>query len=358
MSGWCGGCGDGLFAKLFIEKPRIGDQLRSNAGFKIVFASDIIDITFSKLGKIYHIVRLFALIALVIVIVIALFCFWFWWSCATQIILPFTNIAVTAQTEQAAQIFAGIFVCIGVIIAIAQYLVSSNQHKKWTEAQIEDVKARKTQKAIEQAGFYKDKILNEMTTIHAVYERSGIKLILDEIRPEAMVEFDLEELKENLSNAKIETIQRIMGADSMLPLLERLEFEQGCFHLNQRYLADILTGIRSRDPNGDDTQAKKEYKLCIYRREFARVANEVLNNLELFAMYFIRDSADEETVFQPLHQTYIEVVRVLYFDICSKNRSLGVDKYYVNLVGLYHAWNKRVKDKQKKIIEHSRKAAK
>lgn len=295
------------------------------------------------------------MIAWVAVVSLALLYFWFKWSCATQIMLPFTDLAITAQTERTAQIFASLFVCFGVIIAIAQYLIASDQSKKLKKAQIEDVKTRRTQKAIEQAGFYKDQIIGKISIISAAYSLSGIKRILDEIKPEAMLEFDEAELRENLSKAKIEDIQKRIRSTDFIRVLGQVDLEQDCFNLNNKELEDQLKRVQN-DLQYDD--AKNDVLNIRYRRAFACVTATTLNDLESFAMHFVNDAADEDVVFQSLHQTYLHVVGLLYFNICMNNSSYGVDKYYVNVASLYNTWSKRVKDKQKKLLEHSRKVAK
>lgn len=298
------------------------------------------------------------MIAWVAVASLVLLYFWFKWSCATQIILPFTDLAITAQTERTAQIFASLFVCFGVIIAIVQYLISSNQHKKWAEAQIEDVKARRTQKAIEQAGFYKDQILDKILIIRLLYETSGIKEILDEIKPEAMVEFDFVELRKNLTNAQIKKIEGIVRSEAFFNTLTATHMMYDCFCIDPNDVKEKLANIKSANPNVDDNSAKKACVKEMYMKEFSNFLMGALNNLEFFAMYFVHNSADESVIFQSLHQTYIIVVRLLYFDICRTNSSPGIDKYFVSILGLYSTWNNRVNDKERQLVENSRKAAK
>lgn len=78
------------------------------------------------------------------------------------------------------------------------------------------------------------------------------------------------------------------------------------------------------------------------------MVQDVLNNLEYFAMAFTHKTADESVIYQSLHNSYISVVRLLYYDISSNNRD-GESKLFTNVIELYNIWKE--KSEQQKTDE-------
>lgn len=90
-----------------------------------------------------------------------------------------------------------------------------------------------------------------------------------------------------------------------------------------------------------------------------------LNTLESMSMHFIADIADDEIVYQSLHQVFFSYVEANYILISIINSKGGKDKYYTNVIALYKKWKKRyfedleneekkLKEIHKKEINHSK----
>lgn len=69
----------------------------------------------------------------------------------------------------------------------------------------------------------------------------------------------------------------------------------------------------------------------------------IINSLEHFSSSFNCGLADEEMVYQSLHQAYIKVVTYFYPFICSSNSSSIADHYYSNIISLFKIWMDRYK---------------
>jgi hypothetical protein len=69
-----------------------------------------------------------------------------------------------------------------------------------------------------------------------------------------------------------------------------------------------------------------------------REKNVLLNRLEYFSMYFNTNTADHDTVYQSLHQSYFSIVIWMYFDISSRNKA-PKDHYFTNIITLFNTWN-------------------
>lgn len=99
---------------------------------------------------------------------------------------------------------------------------------------------------------------------------------------------------------------------------------------------------------------KESYYDLHYQKLYTDTLNDTLNTLEYFCMYFNSGVADEETVYQSLHQSFLSMVKVLYFRIAYVNES-GKDKYYTNIIELYNKWSDRYHLTEEKEIENRRK---
>lgn len=79
-----------------------------------------------------------------------------------------------------------------------------------------------------------------------------------------------------------------------------------------------------------------------------KVVSELLNNLEYFSMYFTHNTADDLVVFQSLHQSYIEIVETMYYNIAHQNEK-PESRYYTNVTSLYLKWKKTQIEQQQKV---------
>lgn len=86
----------------------------------------------------------------------------------------------------------------------------------------------------------------------------------------------------------------------------------------------------------------------------SRVVNDLLNEMEYFSMNFTHKVADESVVYQSLHQTYMQAVEFLYYNISKNNRPDG-RQFYTNVVELYKIWYKKDKKMRDNVANGGRK---
>lgn len=72
----------------------------------------------------------------------------------------------------------------------------------------------------------------------------------------------------------------------------------------------------------------------------SNIVNELLNNMEFFALHFSHKTADESVIYQSLHQTFLEIVQYNYYEIAEKNID-STSKYYTNIIWLFNIWRNR-----------------
>lgn len=287
-----------------------------------------------KINKCFNVILCIVLTAFVICIL----CISLWKNGVRSISDLFIQNGPLENTYYISQILCSIVIAVGGIVGVWQYTlakrIEKNQHHN-----------NRIQKAIDMAEFYKNNVLCNMTFIYNVYAEMDILKILNGISIEKMNNFDTNELQEVL---------------------------------NPNQLNDIKNKLESRDfikiiPELADIYAKKgDYKEEVYIKEGNQIVktikvnsakvieefmnntvNDTLNNLEYFAMHFVYETADEEVIYQSIHQTYLDVVKWLYYNIAINNET-GEKKYFTNVIELFNKWKKIANEQKRQESQASR----
>ena len=243
----------------------------------------------------------------------------------------FTNTKALENVYYIFQIITSFALIIGAIIGVWQYVLTSRSAR----AQIGN---GRIQKAVDLAEYYKDNILPELEVFTYIFEKLEIKKIIDDIKPQDMKAFDSKELEDNLSKAKMDSIQKIITDPKTLEVLKEIKKIYG----KDFEFLDIV-------------ENSGEENLEILRRVMSKSINKVLNNMEFFAMHFTHKTADSSVVYQSLHQTYIRLVRLFYYDI-SVNNKLDGKQYFTNVTNLYKEWYNKSEEANNKLAEAGRKS--
>ena len=236
-----------------------------------------------------------------------------------------TGIEIVAYS---AEIVSALYLILGTIIAVWQYYISSKKH-------LEKMQRDQIQKAIDLAGYYKDNILSNYATLKMVYKKSGLQDILDKINIKEIKSFDNLELTELLSEDDINDYKKLLNSE---------KFVKSVFEVYQLLGLDLKgCRIKTEEVSTEDNHKKISFEVNPNQlaNDFLKnCVSNVLNNAELFAMYFIHNIADESVIFQSIYPTYLELCNTLYYDIarCSVP---GKARLYTNLTGLYNIWKEK-----------------
>lgn len=199
-------------------------------------------------------------------------------------------------------------------------------------------------KAVELAALYKNEILNSNSYITYLFDRLGIIQILKHAYHSDLELFTRSELDEFLSQADIECIREILkNPDNYSVFLEG----QSRYVLEHRGI-QLLPQSELEKMFEKDEEKIREFKTYLMQKQYYDVLDHLLNSLEYFAMYFNTGVADEKVVYQSLHQTYLRLVRALYFEIALRNDS-PKDMYYTNIINLYITWSRRDEKMKNKL---------
>ena len=263
---------------------------------------------------------------------------------ATTINQALTEENILCKVYYITQIIASLAVVIGGVVGIWQYTLTTNAER--AKMNVDCI-----QRAIDLAEYYKNNILNKYLIIHFVYKQSGLLDIVKGIKRNSIVNFDKAELQELLTDSDAKRIETIRNENKFI--LAVLQAEK-IYGLNLEI--DKVAYIQKDND-------KKEVILSldkdvIIRKFMGNIVTEILNNLEFFAMHFSHGTADESVVYQSLHQTYLDMIYILYYNIAILN-GMENSKYYTNVIDLYKKWSERDKkekrNKTNSVREHTEK---
>lgn len=237
------------------------------------------------------------------------------------------------------QIVIGIYVVIGAVVGIWQYCIS-------TRSEVIKNESDKVSKAVDLAGYYKDNIIVPFSFIRCVYTESGAMDIIGKIGREEMDNFDHTELTDVLSE---EDISILKGMEHKPEFVEAVHRANCIYNLSAN---ECFNAIKMQNNVCQTSQTKQENEdnldSRISREYVSNQMRALLNNLEYFAMYFTHNIADDSVVFQSLHQSYFDIVEMMYYNISDKNIEPH-HKYYVNVIKLYKKWKEKDKKNQHEI---------
>lgn len=237
------------------------------------------------------------------------------------------------------------------------------------------------EKAIQMAELYANELIFNITYINTVYNKCGISKYFKDLSYNELIDFDVYELEGFIKRkTSIDELKKISSNIELMILVEssihlrndiKVLIKERKEILRLKKYIQIYEDEKEAAPtlekaNNDDegTNQKKEdmyikaieelktYSAC-YKSEFNNTLDDTLNKLEYFCMYFNSGVADEETVYQSLHQSFLEMVKIIYFSIASRNKS-GRDKYYTNIIKLYKKWSDRYSECLQKEINMNR----
>lgn len=193
------------------------------------------------------------------------------------------------------------------------------------------------QKAIDLAEYYKDNVLSQYALIRYIYKEIKLMgIVSDPAKTCDMKEFNEREFNEIYTEQQIEDIKKLTKSPDLIKAIISAQIIFGeCLNI-EKYVSieETEKGKTISKINAD----------AIYKEYGNNIILNTLNNLEFFAMHFTHKTADEEVVYQSLHQTYIEIVQLLYYEIARKNKK-DTDCYFSNVIELYSIWKKRAKEK-------------
>ncbi len=226
---------------------------------------------------------------------------------------------------------ANIFVCLSAIFVGYQARLLSKDYKTRNKKEVFGNSFRLTE-------FYINNIIPKMTVLLMVFRRTGVeKAIRKQLRKADISSFNKEEFDDYFEDLPFNEIESMINSASVDVLLE-------CFcDINQENICDLRLRYKEYLDTFNDNEEMLRKHSEIFRRQLLykvwTMISDVCNGLEYFAMYFNSNLAEDEVVYDSLHQTYTDFVRMLYPFIARHNtRGEFARKYYTNTSELYEKW--------------------
>lgn len=185
---------------------------------------------------------------------------------------------------------------------------------------------------------YANSIIAKYAVINSVFAGSGlVEMIRNSLSLRELNDFDREELdklfkKHNVDKASFE--QKIRNIDPIVILRARMY--RACSAEEREH---TFACYASQDDDGKPKVINGQY----LQNDFSQEIADLLNELEWFAMNCRYGLADEELLYQSLHQTYLSTVWMLYYFI-SENNVNNEDKLYTNVIWLFRKWRDRLNE--------------
>lgn len=281
---------------------------------------------------------------------------------------------------------------IGLYFIWNQYKISNEQIKianAQTKAMYDQIKSQEAlvqrEKAVDIAKEFSQMIDNELGFLTDYYDRVKLSNILSGIKNTDMKYFDISEFEELFDADLREKYYKIVLQPNIIELSNAYVLHncgsKSDIEKIKKYISmnwEIDEKIKKRFNNPDDilkngsSEDKKSiilemqfyYSMLQQKDEIIKFYHnstiKLLNQLEYLCMQFKTGLADEEIVYQSLHQLYLSVVKSLYIVISNTNDK-QVDKFYTNIVWLYNVWSERLQTKmqteklnKEKIVHNSK----
>lgn len=239
------------------------------------------------------------------------------------IILNITGIDISTFSDVGMLLIAGIS---------AFYAYRAYNHQK--------ERSRK-EAACKLAKYYAEVICHSYTHVSSIFRITKTEEYIREIIDiNKICDFDSEELDEILRSKNVsrkEFMERVEKVDPIVLLGYKVAFITSS-HERDSILSDFIQ-------TDNETGKQKIKNTAFLLNDFFGKITSLMNQLEWFAMNCQYGIADEELLYQSLHQTYLPMVLMLYPKISNKNTS-NEDKEYTNVIWLFNKWRDRLLDIQ------------
>lgn len=218
------------------------------------------------------------------------------------------------ETYFISQIICGIFVVGGLVVSVLQYTASCVDN---TVLRDQEKKIR----AAEMANKFQAEMIPELNVLAGAYRCSKLdEKVLDKLKEKELKLFDKDEVDRILAEIRISQEQILSGLYA------------GCI------IYDGKISIKNVKESGKVNISDEDKKMA--EDKIWENINQLSNKLEYFGICFNSGIADEDTVYQSLHNVFFQCVYMLYPFIFANNTSES-DRLFSNVSRLYIKWKER-----------------
>lgn len=147
-------------------------------------------------------------------------------------------------------------------------------------------------------------------------------------------------------------------AKQFIPRFEKIRISIGQYDYSEYSINEFIYNNSVANKNKDVLKKiTSDWGLLKENQELQNEVHAFANELEAFAMSFVKKIADEELIFSSVSDVYCTIIERLFFFYRIYNDNKLDKGFYPNTLELYRLWYKRIKkyslEKKKKDIEIS-----
>lgn len=228
---------------------------------------------------------------------------------------------------------------IGLFVASWQLVVAAKQRK-------DSARRSAVKEAVVIARMFQERLVHEMAFVVNVYKELGLHELISIVPTDQSLKFTQEEAKERFGADSIEKHHDMVHKVSQ-SILDNVAMKSVAFKIETRSLAHS-----SEDEARFQTEMVERNKVA----DFYNSLTELANTLEWVGMLINSGAADEEVIYQSLHQVFLRYVHLNYFGFARFNcEASACDHYYINVIELYNNW---VQKREQQRCEDEKRQAK
>lgn len=205
----------------------------------------------------------------------------------------------------------------------------------------------KKEAACRLARTYADEVLSQYQVVDSVFDKSNLWDYIKKVFPmDQLNSFSLQEMLDLSMASGIKYDELISKMETFDPLCILDAITANTNSILERNILNIAYSSTDKE-TGERTPINSPF----LQSQFLDIISHLLNTLEWFSMNCRYGLADEELLYQSLHQTFLSMVWMLYYFI-SRNNTRNEDKYYTNTIWLFKMWKERLSEQtQRTAIE-------
>ena len=233
----------------------------------------------------------------------------------------------------------------GLLVSAIGLILVYLQLKKMNQQLNFDMSVVKRQKAMEMALEFSKLIEKELGYVSQIMSSDKeFQDIISNKNDHEYINFDQAE-ESKIYGYSHKDVEKIMNPESYsLEVLYKIYF---AFYIKENEKAVYYRISANKFDLNATIEADKNIELNVMDfhnrvlRTFDDTTLFLLNKLEWWSMNFIQKLADEDIVYQSLHQMYLKTCELLYFKIVRYNEGDTTEKYFTNVIALYVMWKER-----------------
>lgn len=186
-------------------------------------------------------------------------------------------------------------------------------------------------------------LITDISFLLSLYEGLNFNVTINKKIPDGVLKFNVNEMEKFFGIKSSKVVNEVLGEILQKP---NVFFDAYKNSYGKEKLIE-LECYKNKDSKDLDVIRSSKLHLLVY---LEKLKGRLLNKLETMSMQFNQNIADQEVVYQSLHQTFLRFVKLMYPHIASLNNEI-FHQYYCNIKMLYNRW---ILEYDKRLVKHEK----